>query len=98
MYDVLAVVLTDLIVFLQKNEQKYTFLMQDNKVMAGPVSQLIHVVFLCCGMGFLNVISYEKVFIPLSILLLIYGCPLLEMYMCIIFIKYWNTVLNKSRF
>lgn len=31
-YDVLAVVLTDLIVFLQKNEQKYTFLMQDNKV------------------------------------------------------------------
>ena len=31
-YDVLAVVLTDLIVFLQKNEQKYTFLSQDNKV------------------------------------------------------------------
>ena len=31
-YDVVAVVLTDIIVFLQKNEQKYTFLMQDNKV------------------------------------------------------------------
>ncbi|BFY97141.1 hypothetical protein BsWGS_00188 [Bradybaena similaris] len=40
-YDVLAVVLTDLIVFLQKNEQKYTFLMQDNKSCVIPLHNLL---------------------------------------------------------
>ncbi|KAH9520222.1 A-kinase anchor protein 13, partial [Bulinus truncatus] len=40
-YDVLAVVLTDLIVFLQKNEQKYTFLMQDNKSCVIPLYRLL---------------------------------------------------------
>lgn len=30
--EVYAVVLSDLILFLQKNEQKYTFFLQDNKV------------------------------------------------------------------
>ncbi|XP_005091096.2 uncharacterized protein LOC101851784 [Aplysia californica] len=40
-YDVLAVVLTDLIVFLQKNEQKYTFLLQDNKSCVIPLYRLL---------------------------------------------------------
>ncbi|RUS91763.1 hypothetical protein EGW08_000471 [Elysia chlorotica] len=40
-YDVLAVVLTDIIVFLQKNEQKYTFLMQDNKSCVIPLYRLL---------------------------------------------------------
>ncbi|XP_055877547.1 A-kinase anchor protein 13-like isoform X5 [Biomphalaria glabrata] len=40
-YDVLAVVLTDLIVFLQKNEQKYTFLMLDNKSCVIPLYRLL---------------------------------------------------------
>ena len=30
--DTYTLVLTDLLVFLQKNEQKYTFFLQDNKV------------------------------------------------------------------
>ena len=32
MLDTYTLVLTDLLVFLQKNEQKYTFFLQDNKV------------------------------------------------------------------
>ncbi|CAL1537295.1 unnamed protein product [Lymnaea stagnalis] len=40
-YDVLAVVLTDLILFLQKKEQKYTFLMQDNKSCVIPLYKLL---------------------------------------------------------
>ncbi|XP_059175361.1 A-kinase anchor protein 13-like isoform X4 [Physella acuta] len=40
-YDVLAVVLTDLILFLQKNEQKYTFLLQDNKSCVIPLYRLL---------------------------------------------------------
>ncbi|XP_070209458.1 rho guanine nucleotide exchange factor 18-like isoform X2 [Littorina saxatilis] len=39
--DIYTVVLTDIMVFLQKNEQKYTFFLQDNKSCVVPLNKLL---------------------------------------------------------